>query len=94
MRFDHNSHVGNEWIPVNGAPARPAVDGVDIRTTIDVRIQEAAETELREFEFYAFVSAQLNQFMDKEYDVDEENAKKLVAMAAEMLRDRKQECDV
>ena len=53
-----------------------------------------AETELREFEFYAFVSAQLNQFMDKEYDVDEENAKKLVAMAAEMLRDRKQECDV
>ncbi len=39
--------LGNEWIPVNGAPARPAVDGVDIRTTIDVRIQEAAETELR-----------------------------------------------
>lgn len=53
-----------------------------------------AETELREFEFYAFVSAQLNQFMDKEYEVDEENAKKLVVMAAEMLRERKQECDV
>ena len=40
--------LGDEWIPVNGAPARPAVDGCDIRTTIDVRIQEAAETELRE----------------------------------------------
>ena len=40
--------LGDQWIPVNGAPARPAVDGYDIRTTIDVRIQEAAETELRE----------------------------------------------
>lgn len=39
--------LGDEWIPVNGAPAKPAVDGCDIRTTIDVRIQEAAETELR-----------------------------------------------
>lgn len=39
--------LGNEWLPVNGAPARPATDGCDIRTTIDVRIQEAAETELR-----------------------------------------------
>lgn len=39
--------LGGEWIPVNGAPSTPAVDGVDIRTTIDVRIQEAAETELR-----------------------------------------------
>lgn len=39
--------LGDEWIPVNGAPARPAIDGYDIRTTIDVRIQEAAETELR-----------------------------------------------
>ncbi len=39
--------LGNEWIPVNGAPSSPAVDGEDIRTTIDVRIQEAAETELR-----------------------------------------------
>lgn len=39
--------LGDQWIPVNGAPARPAVDGYDIRTTIDVRIQEAAETELR-----------------------------------------------
>lgn len=39
--------LGGQWIPVNGAPAEPAVDGCDIRTTIDVRIQEAAETELR-----------------------------------------------
>ena len=39
--------LGDQWIPVNGAEARPAVDGCDIRTTIDVRIQEAAETELR-----------------------------------------------
>ena len=39
--------LGDEWLPVNGAPAYPAEDGVDIRTTIDVRIQEAAETELR-----------------------------------------------
>lgn len=39
--------LGGEWLPVNGAPSVPAVDGVDIRTTIDVRIQEAAETELR-----------------------------------------------
>ena len=39
--------LGGEWIPVNGAPAVPAIDGEDIRTTIDVRIQEAAETELR-----------------------------------------------
>lgn len=39
--------LGGEWIPVNGAPSVPAEDGEDIRTTIDVRIQEAAETELR-----------------------------------------------
>ena len=40
--------LGDQWIPVNGASVVPAVDGYDIRTTIDVRIQEAAETELRE----------------------------------------------
>ena len=34
-------------LPVNGMPSVPAVDGEDIRSTIDVRIQEAAETELR-----------------------------------------------
>lgn len=39
--------LGDEWIPVNGRPYTPAEDGYDIRTTIDVRIQEAAETELR-----------------------------------------------
>ncbi|HIZ86087.1 MAG TPA: transpeptidase family protein [Candidatus Coprenecus stercoravium] len=39
--------LGDEWLPVNGAPFKPAVDGYDIRTTIDVRIQEATETELR-----------------------------------------------
>lgn len=39
--------LGDQWIPVNGAESKPAVDGCDIRTTIDVRIQEAAETELR-----------------------------------------------
>ena len=40
--------LGDQWIPVNGIPSKPAVNGLDIRTTIDVRIQEAAETELRE----------------------------------------------
>ena len=39
--------LGDEWLPVNGMPSVPAVDGEDIRSTIDVRIQEAAETELR-----------------------------------------------
>lgn len=39
--------LGGRWIPVNGAPFKPADDGSDIRTTIDVVIQEAAETELR-----------------------------------------------
>lgn len=39
--------LGGKWIPVNGAPFLPATDGYDIRTTIDVVIQEAAETELR-----------------------------------------------
>lgn len=46
MQTVHRS-LGGEWIPVNGAPSVPAKDGEDIRTTIDVRIQEAAETELR-----------------------------------------------
>lgn len=39
--------LGGQWIPVNGAPRTPAQDGYDIRTTIDIRIQETAETELR-----------------------------------------------
>lgn len=39
--------VGDEWIPANGEPAISPVDGLDIRTTIDVNIQEATETELR-----------------------------------------------
>lgn len=39
--------LGGQWIPVNGAPHTPAKDGYDIRTTIDIRVQEAAETELR-----------------------------------------------
>ncbi len=38
---------GDIWIPVNGGDFLPAQDGLDIRTTIDVYIQEAAETELR-----------------------------------------------
>ncbi len=38
---------GDVWIPVNGGLHIPAKDGLDIRTTIDVYIQEAAETELR-----------------------------------------------
>lgn len=46
MQTEHRA-PGGQWIPVNGAEAKPAVDGCDIRTTIDVRIQEAAETELR-----------------------------------------------
>lgn len=39
---------GDVWIPVNGGVHIPAQDGLDVRTTIDVHIQEAAETELRE----------------------------------------------
>ncbi|HIZ86923.1 MAG TPA: transpeptidase family protein [Candidatus Coprenecus pullistercoris] len=39
--------AGDRWLPANGAPSKPAEDGTDIRTTIDIRIQEAAETELR-----------------------------------------------
>ncbi len=38
---------GDIWIPVNGGLHIPAKDGLDVRTTINVRIQEAAETELR-----------------------------------------------
>ncbi len=38
---------GDVWIPVNGGKHIPAKDGLDVRTTIDVYIQEAAETELR-----------------------------------------------
>lgn len=39
---------GGTKIPVNGEPVVPPDDGSDIRTTIDVDIQEAAETELKE----------------------------------------------
>ena len=39
--------TGGNWIPANGEPFTAAVNGYDIRTTIDVYIQEAAETELR-----------------------------------------------
>lgn len=39
--------VGGKWIQVNGETYRPAVDGLDIRTTLDIDIQEAAETALR-----------------------------------------------
>ena len=39
--------TGGNWIPANGEPYTPAHNGIDIRTTIDVYIQEAAETELR-----------------------------------------------
>lgn len=46
MQTEHRA-PGGQWIPVNGAEEKPAIDGCDIRTTIDVRIQEAAETELR-----------------------------------------------
>lgn len=38
---------GGEWLQVNGESFEPAKDGYDIRTTIDVMIQEAAETELK-----------------------------------------------
>lgn len=38
---------GNEWIPVSGEDAIPAVDGYDVQTTLDIDIQEAAETALR-----------------------------------------------
>lgn len=40
--------AGNRWIPVQGLRYTPAVDGTDIRTTIDITIQEAAEKALRE----------------------------------------------
>ncbi len=36
------------WIPVQGIKYTPAVDGIDIRTTIDLSIQEASEKALRE----------------------------------------------
>ena len=53
-----------------------------------------AESEMRELDFYAFVSAQLNQFMDKKYEVNEESARTLVARAAEMLRNRQGDSDL
>lgn len=40
--------LGGDYIPVAGEKVIPAVDGFDIRTTIDIDIQEAAETALRE----------------------------------------------
>ncbi len=46
MRTIHRT-PGDIWIPVNGGKHIPAKDGLDIRTTIDVQIQEAAETALR-----------------------------------------------
>jgi len=36
------------WVPVQGLKYTPAVDGIDIRTTIDLSIQEAAEKALQE----------------------------------------------
>lgn len=39
--------TGGNWIPANGEPYIPAENGYDIRTTLDVYIQEAAESELR-----------------------------------------------
>lgn len=40
--------LGGEWIPVNGEPFTHAEDGADIRSTIDIDIQESAENALRE----------------------------------------------
>ncbi len=39
--------VGDNWIVANGEPAKEPVDGMDIRTTLDIYIQEACERELR-----------------------------------------------
>lgn len=38
---------GGDWVKVNGEEYKPAVDGYDIRTTIDVLIQEIVESELK-----------------------------------------------
>jgi len=40
--------LGGEWIPVTSEKVIPAVNGFNIKTTIDINIQEAAETALRE----------------------------------------------
>src|SRR5574344_163818 len=40
--------LGGDYIPVMGIDAIPAQDGYDIRTTIDIDIQEAAEMALNE----------------------------------------------
>lgn len=40
--------LGGDYIPVMGEKSIPAIDGFDIRTTIDIDIQEAAETALRQ----------------------------------------------
>jgi cell division protein FtsI (penicillin-binding protein 3) len=40
--------LGGDYIPVMGIDAIPAQDGYDIRTTIDIDIQEAAEMALKE----------------------------------------------
>ncbi len=40
--------LGGEWVPVNLDDAIPPQDGFDIKTTIDVDIQEAAENALRD----------------------------------------------
>ncbi len=39
---------GGEWVPINGSENIPPQDGYDIRTTIDIDIQEATETALKE----------------------------------------------
>lgn len=39
--------LGGQYIRVAGAPVTPAINGYDIRTTIDIDIQEAAEEALR-----------------------------------------------
>lgn len=40
--------LGGNWIPVNENEEIPAIDGIDIQTTIDISIQETAEAALKE----------------------------------------------
>jgi hypothetical protein len=44
------------------------------------------ETERCNLDFYAFVVAQLQPFVDGEYGVDEESVRRLVAKAGELVK--------